>query len=283
MAVISAANLNLVLDNSVLYSLKMQGTAGSGYGVGSGGTFGCSLALAQMTTAVLAFGDLDPIQSLAQPLITASALCSGLSKAAADLYPILSALQSHVVRFQITGVRTLDDYLTSLNTGGVTKWQALQAPGWKDLAGAWVSGYTTPAWNLYYEVLQGATFANGLGKWVVTGAGTGTLTSVATPFDGTLYAGGFPQVRVSSFGGSSGTVTVTGTAYDPVAKASVTGKTWTATVAGNGVVALVPGGATPAPTNSLIQLVTAIAASAPITAGTIYVEGTRPSGRPLLS
>lgn len=275
MAVISASNLNATLDVLVRYYLRLVGTLASGYGAGvSGGAWGAVGAVQDLKTVVLAYGDLDQVSALANSIATLDAMAPGSVKATNDLSPTLSALQAHILRYQIPNVRGLDDYLTYLNTGLTPKWQALQHPSWNDLVAAWQSTAVVSRWNAYFEVLQGATYVNALCKLVV---GTGLTAGVSI---GANYAGGFPQLRVSGLTGSD-VVTVTGTAFDPATKATAAGKTWTATVAANGVIALTPGGATPAPADSLI-LDGSIAAAGGISAGTIYLEAARPAGRPAL-
>jgi hypothetical protein len=278
MSVIVASDLNAVLDPCVRFALRYVGTQASGYGVGvSGGVWGAVGAITDLKTVlVTTISDLDPIAALVQPIQTLDLSVNGVGQAANNLAPILSALQGHVTRFQVPNVRSLDDYLTYLNVSQATKWQALQHPYWRDLASSWQTGVYPSAWNLYFEVLQGATYANGLAKFVV-----GTGYSVGQTIDTSMYAGGFPQLKASGITGT-GLVTVTGTAYDPATKTATAGMTWTATVNANGVFTLVPGGATPAPANSLIGAVSAISAAVGITAGSIYVEAARPAGRPLL-
>ena len=127
--------------------------------------------------------------------------------------------------------------------------------------------------NLYYEVLQ-AVYANALAKLVVAG----TAFTAGVVVDQTKYAGGTPQINVTAITGS-GLVTVTGTAFNPATQQTVAGVTWTATASSTSVIALTPG---TAPSNSLIGAVSAISVAAGITAGTIYVEAARPTGRPLL-
>lgn len=277
MAVITNADLNAFMDECIRYYLKMLGTSGSGYGMGiKNGAWGAAGAATNLDTLLLSMTDTEPIAALIDQVRELRDRTDGATVASGYLTPPIGALQAHVVAQQITDVTDLESYLKRLNVLLGSKWGALQDPNWRDI---WfnVSGGVYPEeYNLYFEVLQGATYPNALRKLVV---GTGETAGFA--IDSSKYAGGFPKLNVSGLTGSD-TVTVTGTAYDPATMAVATSKTWTASVTGNGVVALAPGGGSPAPADSLIVAAGAIAAGAGITAGTIYVEAHRPAGRPLL-
>jgi hypothetical protein len=173
------------------------------------------------------------------------------------------------------GLSNLDSYLTYYNTGAGGPWSALQHKDFRTIFNRAKGGGNYPkAWNLYFEVLQGSVYTNGLGKFVATGAGTGNFTDGAAIASGS-FAGGFAKVKTSGLTGS-GVLTVTGTAFDPATKAVATGKTWTATISGNGTMDLDVG---TAPADSLIVDVTNITIAAGISAGTFYVEAHKPTGR----
>lgn len=278
MAVITPTGINAVLDQAVDFAIRYVGSQASGLGVGiNGQAWGAVQASTALDTAILALGDLDPIVALAQPAQTLNQSIDGAGQAANQLSSFLSALQSHVTKYQIPNVRALDDYLTYCNiTTG--PWQCLQNPFWYTLFGKWLGGSYPSIWNCFYEVLQGGsfqgtTFTNALAKFVVGTGFTGGFS-----IDTTKYAGGFPQVHFTAITGS-GLVTVTGTSYDPVSKSFQTGMTWTATCSATGVTALA---ASTAPANSLIAAVSAVVCAGGISAGTLYVEAARPAGRPLL-
>jgi|GEM_PF-3343232 len=275
--IISVVDTNALLDAANRYALRLIGTSASGYGYG-GPTlgYGAASAAVDVQAAVLAMTDLDPVAVLASSAQNLALLADGQARSAGDLSPLLGALQTHVSRYGLPNVRNLSEYLVYRNTAEVTKWQCLQHPQFQALYTRFSGGQVPAPSCCYFEVLQGATYTLGLARLVV---GSG-VTAGAT-IDGAVYAGGFPQLNVSGLTGS-GLVTVTGSAFDPATKAAAAGRTWTATVSANGVTALSPGGATPAPTASLITAVSALVAAGGITAGTIYVEATRPAGRPLL-
>jgi len=291
MAIITATDLNAQLDYCAQLYLKALGTAATGYGLGTSAlAYGAGQSVASLKTGWAAVSDLDVSRMLAGALdqieekVTASRFTKDL------LAPLLRAITIIVQRGGISGVSSIDAYLEYLNTGTGTKWQALQPPNWRDVYYAWKSEYPT-VHNVYYEVLQGATYVNGLGKFEVSGAGAGVYTDQANAgdlvtedgstgsIDTSKYCGGFPQVRVSGLTGT-GTVTVTGIGFDPATEAKTTSKTWTAAVTGNGVTACVVG---TAPVDSLIVNCTNVSVAAGISAGTIYVEAARPTGRPLIS
>jgi len=275
MSVISASEINVVLDACVKFGVKLIGTSDYGVGV-SGSAWGAIGAVADLKTAIVAtLSDVDSIAALVGPIQNLDASVSGIGIAANNLSPILSALQGHATKYQLPNVRSLDDYLTYLNTAQPAKWQALQHPFWKSLSTQW--GNASSLWNCYFEVLQGAAYPNALAKFVV---GAGFTPGQA--IDSASYAGGFPQVKATAATGA-GLVTVTGTAYDPATKTATAGCTWTCTVNAVNTFALASGGANPAPANSLILAVSSVAAAAGLTAGTLYIEAARPAGRPLIS
>lgn len=280
MGLIATADFNSVIDEVCRYYGCLLGTSASGLGMGvPNGGYGSEEAAQNLDDLLLAMTDTEPIAALVSQVRTLRTISDSAVTAANFVSPLLVALQAHIMAQQITNVVTLENYLAHLNVTQATKWQGLQSYRWKRLYEVFTGGTTPAPYNLYFEVLQGATYDKGLGRFVVSGAGAGTYTDgVAVD---AAYAGGFPKVNVSGLAGS-GLVTVTGTAYDPATQATSGSKTWTATVSGNGLTALAPGGATPAPTDSLIVGVDNITIAAGITAGTIYVEAHRPTGRPLL-
>lgn len=281
MSILSAANLNTVIDNLSLGYAKALGTSGSGYGIGEpGGTYGTADAVGDAITALVATADADAIGDLLSGLSGMKSALSTLALYGAAFRPMLSRISAHA-RSRGGGLYTdLDSWLTYLNTGTGTKWQALQeGVAFRAIYNQAKGGSNYPAvCNCYFEVLQGSTYTNALRKSVVTGSGTDTETA-GQSIDSTKYCGGFPQLRVSGLTGT-GTITIAGTEYNPATKVATAGKTWTAAVSGNGVVALVVGTAA---ADSLIIACSAVTIPAGISAGTVYVEAARPSGRPLLS
>lgn len=266
------ATLLAYIDAACAFYRRALGTEASGYGIGpAAAAWGSAGQILAMETALLADTDLDSIEAMVGAVRQLKSSVSGRTYASSVLSPLMAALGAHIARAGLPSIGTLDAYLTYLNTGDATKWQALAPPAWRDIV-----QLAPAATNVYFEVLQGSDYANALGKFIVGGAFT-----AGHQIDSALYAGGFPQVRASGVTGS-GVVTVTGYAMDPATKSVATGRTWTATVSANGVVALAPGGGSPAATDSLILRATGVSAAVGLSAATLYVEAARPAGRPLI-
>ena len=180
-----------------------------------------------------------------------------------------------------SSITNIETFLTYYNTGAGGDWNALMpGPQWRELYYQWKRAYPSIS-NLYFEIVQGGTFrgttyTNALAKFVVSGAGAGTLTDGAA-VDTTKYAGGVGYLVVSGLAGS-GNVTVTGTGWDPATGAITASSTWITSVSGDGSTAIVVGAGT-APAGCLLNNVTNISIAAGITAGTIYVECRKPTGR----
>ncbi len=292
MSVIAATNLNDLLDALGRAWLKLLGSSSSGaskangFGLGElSGTYGAYDAVSDAMTALAAIGsadvagDLLPVGNRYRDSLSTAAIFGAKTKA------FLAAIDRHCARFGGANYSNLETYLKYLNTGGGGTWTALQdGLAWRDLYYA-VKGAYPSNYNCYYEVLQGTTDAeahlstNALGKFLVSGAGAGAFTD-GVAIDSTKYAGGVGSLKVSGLAGS-GNVTVTGIGFDPATRAVTTSKTWITSVTGNGDTAIVVGAGT-APANCLLIDVTNVSIAAGITAGTIYVEAKRPSGRPLL-
>lgn len=278
----TAAQLNLISDKLTAAWLAAKGTAASGLGIGDNARgHGLELKVANLSDLIDGTTDASFRDIEQQALIVAQ------TKAAYDAALLDSMFRSVLQRFYTawsnmsanasglsSTIVSLDTYLTYLNVTHATKWQALCAPDFRDAFYA-MAGAHPSVQNVYFEIVQGATYANALRKLVV-----GTGQTAGASVDTTKYCGGFPKLVVSGFAGSADTVTVTGTQYDPATKTATAGKTWTVSVTGNGTFTLAPGGGTPAATDSLIAAVTSIVAGANITASTtIYAEAQRPSGR----
>jgi len=265
MAAITASQVLLVTDKSVAWWIALKGTNASGYGLGGpSSTAGAWKKGSEIEGIIAAFGDWD----LSAVLGTSARLLRDNSDSETAGGSIASALLSALNRAcsqaGITGADDLNTFATAKNTA-VATWQCLFAPDFLDLYLA-VNGTAPSPWNVYFEILQGATYANAMGKLVV---GTG-FTSGAT-ISSSSYAGGFGQVTASGITGSD-TVTVGGTWRKPDGTTE-TGN-GTASVTGNGTVVL-----TPPTANDLLLSVSSISAGAGITAGTIYAEALRPAGR----
>lgn len=266
-------NVNLILDNLCRVYLRLLSEDGAtNYGAGEPGqTYLAAGAAQDIQAAVLASTDVVLIGALLTPATQGVSAVSA-SRITQNAYrSLLNKLQRHVN--QVSGTATLDQFLALQNNGVQATNGALQNPAFRAIYHSWKGVYPS-ARNLYFEILQGATYANALRKLVV-GTGETAGTSVSTD-----YAGGVPFLKVSGFTGSSGLVTVTGTEFNPVTGVRTTNKTWTATVTGDGDFALVSGGGSAASSNALIVAVSGISAAGSITASTtIFVEARKPSGR----
>ncbi len=269
MAALSATDLGTILDGICLGYAKLVGTSGSGYGLGEpDGTYGTADAAGDLVTAVAGMSDVNTQVDLLAATSAWKDSLSSIAYYAAKVRPLLGTLGKHAL--SRGSYASVDAMLTFLNTGDTSKWQALAPKQWRDIHYAALGSYPS-AYNVYFEVLQGSTYANGLRKLVVSGA----VQTAGTSIDSTKYAGGVAKLIASGVTGS-GLVTVTGTAFDPATKTTSSGVTWTVTVTGNGTFTLAVG---TAPANSLIVAVSSISAAAGLTAGTIYAEAHRPSGR----
>lgn len=170
----------------------------------------------------------------------------------------------------ISTILGIETFAENYNITDATKWQCLFAPNFRDLWMVWRSSSTPQAYNYYFEVLQGATYTNGLRKLVVV-ASTPTQTA-GTDIDSTKYAGGYGQIVTTGFAGTSDTVTVTGLWRKT--DGTTHSANGTATVTGNNTYVLTPPAA-----NELLITCTGITAGANITGLTCYVEAKRPAGR----
>ena len=230
------------------------------------GQDGASQQAWTLLQAVLASNDYDQVDALLR-------LSRGLYDASlADTFAagtasgFLSALNNLAARAGISGVSDLNSFATYYNLQASTKWQCLFAPLFRHLYGLWRGGNYPSAHNVYFEVLQGSRYPNALRKLVVGGSQTAGAT-----IPDTQYAGGFPFLKWSGVSGS-GTATITGN-WRKTDGTTATGN-GSANVSGaSGEVAI-----TPPFTGALILSCTNISTSG-ITAGTLYVEARRPSGR----
>jgi len=180
-----------------------------------------------------------------------------------------------------SSITNIETFLTYYNTGAGGEWNALMpGPQWRELYYQWKRAYPSVG-NCYFKIVQGGTFrgttyTNALGKFVSSGAGTGTFTDGAA-VDTTKYAGGLPFLVTSGLAGS-GNLTITGTGWNPATNAITASVTWIVAVTVDGSLAITPGAGT-APADCLINDVTNMTTAAGITAGTFYVEGRAPTGR----
>jgi hypothetical protein len=274
MGVIAAEELNLAIDDMVWAYVKALGTAGSGYGIGQPeGAYGSGKYLQDGYSRLGNSTNPDPIIDFGKAWRSFRDSVDPETIFGEKARALVAAMDRHARRFGGANYSTLETLLRYFNTGAGGTWTMLQDRRWRDIFNAVKGGSNYPEeYNLFFEVLQGSTYANAVRKLVV-----GTGETAGQTIDHTLSAGGIPALNVSSFAGSSDTVTITGTFYDPATKAIETAKTVTFTVGNNGRFYRVGGTAA---ANALLISLTAIAAGANITAGTtIYAEAERPALR----
>jgi hypothetical protein len=230
------------------------------------GTSGASAKVQDMMNVLLNCLSYDELDALLRPtksLLDASIFTNFVS----GTVPVfLSALSNLCGRSGLSGVSDLNTYATYYNLQDATKWQCLFNPVFRSVYALWRGGAYPSAYNVYFEVLQGSQYPNGLRKLVV-----GTGQTAGYTIDDTMYAGGYAYVTWSGVSGS-GTATVTGTWR----------KTDGTTATGNGTANIsgASGSATITPpfSNALILSCSNISVGG-ITAGTLYVEARSPSGR----
>lgn len=272
MSQITVESLNKIMDRVISAYIRALGNSTALYGIGaSGDTYGTQSHLTAISAKILETDDADVISHLLASAQSQKTAFTAVNVAAAKLRAFVFALNRHFRLQGDSNYSNLETFLRQYNTEESSKWQVLQDYRWRDLYYAISSGSYPAIYNCYFEVLQGSTYANALRKYVGTGAGTGTQTAGQT-IDSTKYCGGVPKLTVASLTGT-GTVTVTGTAYDPATRTTSAGVTWTTSVTANGNYYLTPG---TAPANSLIVGCSNISAAAGISAGTLYVEAERP-------
>jgi hypothetical protein len=267
--------MGTVLDKLCRAWSSLVGTSASDMGIGeAGASYGAYDALADVSALMLSTADGEQILDTNATLINTLAKFTASKVAGVYLGDTIKKLSYHVKkRSGIAAIVSLDTFLTYWNCTHATKWQCLAPSQWYDLYYA-VYGARPSINNVYFEVLQGATYANGLRKHVV-----GSGNTAGFDIDTTKYAGGLPKLNVASRTGSD-VVTVTGTQFNPATKTFTAGKTWTVTVSGTGALDFTGG---THDTDALIAAVSSISAGASLTAATMYVEAHRPSGRALVS
>lgn len=287
MAILGTAQLNKMLDELVHAMVLAEGdnTAGSGYpngyGVGTeGGSSGAAGRLQQILTDLGAESDASIAGAFQPTLARVIDDVSAIKLIGRAVRRYLGRLNSHARQYGGSNFSSIETWLTYLNTGGGGPWSALQDQRWRDLYQQYANAYPAVN-NVYFEVLQGTAdaarhfYTNALYKVVFSGAGTGTPTD-GIEIDSTKYAGGIPVLVMSGLAGL-GTITITGTFYNPTTGAVETGKTASFSVAANGRHYRTTGGTADA--NALILGVDSAALPAGITAGTFYIEAERPALR----
>lgn len=260
MAAIEAQSVVQITDKITAWYVAVRSSLGNG-------TSGVSAKAQELQYLTLSLDDYQQEIALLQPSESVRVASRADVFAPGVMSVYLSALSNLCAQAGLSGVNDLDSYATYYNLTTATKWQCLFAPDFRELYGLWRNGNYPSAHNVYFEVVQGATYPNALRKIVI-----GSGQTAGYGIDDSMYAGGFARLKWSGVSGS-GTVQVTGLWRKPdgttttgTGSASVSGASGTATI-------------TPPVSNALILTCTAISPAAGITAGTIYVEATTPSGR----
>lgn len=252
-------------DKIAAVRLAAQGVSTGDYGLGGvGATFGAWKKAEENETLLKDTDDLDTILLLGTAFRSLRNACDMASFTASSTTNALNAMNIACAATALDGVVSLDTFATHYNLTTTTKWQCLFAPAFLEVY-VDVFGSTPSAHNTYNEVLQSGS-SNALGKLLV---GTGFLSG--STIDDDKYAGGFGQVKATGITGS-GTVTVTGSWRKT--DGTTAGGDGTASVTADGTVTL-----TPPFTDALLLSVSAMSAGTGITAGTIYAEAKRPTGR----
>lgn len=286
MALIGLETLNKCTDNMVQAALRVVSLSGQTYGMGEPlGGYGAASPMASLVSDILKANDEDVEKVLLRAGISARDRLSGIVRLSAELTGFFDALGRHAKAKQpVAAVIDLDSLMTYYNVTHPTKWQLLAHPYWYTLFRNIKRLASNPTRNnVYFECLKGgsylgATFANAVAKYVVTGAGTGTLTDGADiKTDYSWSCGGIPVLNFfSGWAGASATITVTGDFFDPATQAVETGKTCLFTsVSANGRYYRGAGGTAAA--DALLLNVTSISVGVGITAGTLYIEAERPA------
>lgn len=257
-----------------LFSLG-RGVSTGTYGLGVGdGAFGATLAASDLKADILSMSSGDFIAAVASRTNALYDSLNGNKLMKAQIAGLLASIDRHIRNCDVAdAVTSLHSYLSYLNVGAGGTWACLMPYQFRDLYYYWKNSYPS-IYNVYFEILQGSTYANGLRKLVI-----GTGQTAGTDVDYTKYCGGVPYLKVASRTGTD-VVTVTGSQYNPATQTVTAGKTWTATVNNTGDFALDEG---TADADSLIVAVSGISAGGSLSAGTMYVEAHRPSGRQLIS
>jgi hypothetical protein len=267
---LTASQLTTLTDYDGQTYVKALGNASSDIGLGDssqaiGSDWGVSKNVRNQIASALAFQSVDFLSYISALNSTATRI-DAASYVAGVLQPEYNALVSLCASSGISGVSSLDTYCSYYNTGAGGPWSALLSPDFRTLYGILnVGSYPSP-WNVYFEVLQGTTYTNGLRKLVVGGSQT-----AGQDIDPNKYAGGFGQVKWTGVTGS-GSASVTGT-WRKTDGSTQTGDGAAAIAGASGTAVLTP----PFP-NALLLSVTNISVTG-LSAGTIYVEAKRPTGR----
>lgn len=272
MAAITNDQVTAYTDKAVALYLAGIGNTPDGMGT-FGGTFGASKKAQDIEGLVLATEDYDIVGTLAAATRALRNACDGrvvLSGLMSGwLLAMNQACAAAGAELEVEAITDLNSFATYFNLTETTKWDCLFAPDFYDIYSRALNALLSEH-NTYFEVLQGATYTNGLAKFQVGGG----LTLGAT-IDSAKYAGGFGQLDLNS---------ITSSAPDVVTVAGTFRKTDGTTATGDATATISSGTSSPAAltppfTDALLLSVSNITVAAGITGGTIYVEAARPAGR----
>lgn len=279
---LTLAQLNRLIDESCRYLERVRNyDSSTGYGIGEDGFTNLASGTADnIVSYVLSTADATVIEYLLTPANRIADVTEAARFTRDRFRNLWEKLEALVRLLGISGVTSIETYLAYYNTGAGGTWTALQNPAWYDLYYKWKGAYPHLT-NPYFEIIKdgiwrGTSYANALGRFVVSGAGAGTFTDGAA-VDYTKYAGGTGKINVSSLTGS-GNVTITGLGMNPATRAVTASVTWITSISGTGLTTVVVGGGT-APADCLLVDVTNVTIAAGITAGTFYIEAHKPASR----
>jgi hypothetical protein len=240
---------------------------GAGPSVAIGSDWGISKTLRDLESTINTIGEYEITSSMLGPLRAAQVASSNDVFARSVLGPSLAAFSGMAYLQGLSSVYDLPSLTRFFNTGAGGPWSALHAPEFGTLYLA-CSGSNLPASYCLYAP-AGVTLASRV---------VGSSMVAGTAVDDTLYAGaGKADAVVTGWGGTSGVLTVTGVARPSTSSESITpisGRTFSATVSGNGTIVLMP-----SVSGDLLLSVSAIAPPAGMSSGTITIQTAVPTGR----
>ena len=274
MAAIPSAQIVAYSDKLVAFCLTGLGVSAGDYGMGIvGGSFGATKKAQDLEDLAMASADYDQVAYVGAAFRAMRNASDGRVAMAALAIESLQALNAVCgaagASLEVGAMTDLDSFATYYNLTASPAWGCLLAPDFYDVyLNALSTGLT--AHNTYFEALQGATYANGLSKFVV---GTGLTAGMS--IDSTKYAGGYGQLKLSSITSTAAAVvTVSGTFRKPDGTTATGNATATISAASSSPAALT------APfTDALLVSVSNITVGAGVTGGTLYVEAAKPAGR----
>lgn len=264
MSILLASEAITITDKLAAMSNAAIGTAGSGLGLGDAtitpdsSAYGADRKSRDLLGIVTALTDYQHLHALLEQANTLKVAMNYQADLPGKINGFHAAMSAFAVSAGLAGVNSFDTFMLYYNNGVGGIATALLCPDYRLVYFLALNAYPNPL-NVYSLPL--ATMA--------TKTQAGVFTA-GTNVDTTKYAGaGLAQVTYSGFTGASGLITVSGTN-----QLGQVGRTFTATVAANGTVTLVPGVAT-----DLLVSVQSVTIAGTITGGTAIISAVAPAGR----